>query len=398
MIANNKGNLGFVLPVAGLVAQPYLRQLYEGIAPIRRRMIAFWKMPRGWMQDDRNLSLLSSSSMTWKAVNKIWLAGRMAIDLFVHPGNCAPMAPLGWRKKLERAIYEHDIKALLIIYGGTGTTLLSMLERLDMPIGVLFCGSDTQVGDKFPWYGKKLRRLWQRADRCFFASRFLFEQALRRGLPEEKSRVMYLGTDIPDGVYAGNNHSDTRFICVASLLPVKGHEFLIKAFNLVRRKKRDVHLTVVGGGPLQQRLMDMTGRLGLKDAVEFTGYIDSEQVLGKLTHSDIYVQPSVRATDGQEEAISQSALEAQVIGLPAVVFNSGGLREAVEDGSTGIVVPERDIESMADAMLKLAEDKSLRNQMSQAARERIRLNFDAKKQNAAWREEIENLMNCRERI
>lgn len=385
--------LGIVVPVDGQIHQQYLSQLYDGLEPIPREKIAFWLQPNGWMTQNADLVLLSSASLWWRIVNRCCREGRRFSKTFVDRDKCVPTPPIGWRKRFKACIRDYNIRALLIIYGGMGVAILPELQTQRIPVAVNFGGSDAQMGDHNRWYAKRIKELWQHADMCIFTSNYLKSQACQRGCPVGKSRVIYRGCALPRQLPVRRNGSDIRFVSVANLLPVKGHEYLLKAFMHVKTRMRNAQLSLVGSGPLKGKLQQLVKEFGLSDSVEFTGTLRWCRVQSILEGSDVYVQPSVRTQDGREEGLPNATVEAQALGLPAIVFRSGGLVEAVEDGQTGLVVPERDVKALAEAMVLLSEDLDLRHRMSKAAYHRAKERFDANKQNAIWRQTVEDLMS-----
>jgi glycosyltransferase involved in cell wall biosynthesis len=302
-----------------------------------------------------------------------------------------PTLPIEWRKRFRDCIKRNAFDVLVVVYGGTGVALLPEIENLKIPIAVSFCGSDAQMSDNNKWYADQLKRLWNRADKCIFVCEFLKEQACRRGCPVEKSSVIYSGKRIcrkPAGVA---DKCNVRFICAASMLPVKGYKYLIEAFSYVRKKTGNSELLLIGDGPLRADLELLAEELDVKDSVRFLGTLAWEQVQDEMQGSDIYVQASVKASDGGEEGLPMAVLEAQACGLPAIVFRSGGLCEIIDNGENGFLIPERDTKAFGEAMIALAQDADLRRRMSEVAQQKILDRFDQEKSDRTWREMLYEL-------
>jgi glycosyltransferase involved in cell wall biosynthesis len=147
---------------------------------------------------------------------------------------------------------------------------------------------------------------------------------------------------------------------IARLEPVKGVEYLIRAANLLKDRVPGLRLVVIGGGTLQGRLHNLTVALGIKERVIFTGFrADADALLSAL---DIYVQPSLN------EAMGRAPLEAQALGLPAVVSAVCGLPDIIKEGETGFAVKTADPEALAAAIEKLALSAQLRARLGAAAK------------------------------
>jgi glycosyltransferase involved in cell wall biosynthesis len=129
----------------------------------------------------------------------------------------------------------------------------------------------------------------------------------------------------------------------------------------------EARFVVVGQGPMENVLKRRAAELGLDGHVVFTGY--REDALRIANTFDLFVLASI------QEGLSIALIEAMALGKSAVVTSVGGLPEVVEDGFQGIVVPPRDPDSLADAIVRMLRDDQLRNSFGLAARERAR-DFD----------------------
>lgn len=149
---------------------------------------------------------------------------------------------------------------------------------------------------------------------------------------------------------------------VARLEPVKGVEYLIRAAALLSRSMpaRRLKYLIIGGGELEQGLLKLAGRLGVRDRVIFTGFRPDAAAL--MAALDIYVQPSLN------EAMGRAPLEAQALGLPVVVSRVCGLPDVIKEGETGLAVKPGDPEALAAALERLILSDKLRARMGAAAK------------------------------
>lgn len=133
-----------------------------------------------------------------------------------------------------------------------------------------------------------------------------------------------------------------------SLVDHKDHDNLLKAFALVRAHFPEARLCIAGDGPLRSGLELLRGKLGLDDSVAFLGY--REDAPGISRCADVYVSSS------WSEGLGTSILEALAAGTPVVATEAGGAAEMVIPGRTGCLVPSRNVEELAGAIIR-----SLRN-------------------------------------
>lgn len=160
----------------------------------------------------------------------------------------------------------------------------------------------------------------------------------------------------------------TAALAVSNFYPYKGHEYLVEAMPGVVGARPDVLFLLVGrDSGTMERTRDRVRELGLEGRVRFLG--NRTDVPDLLRASDLFVHPSL------EEGFSNAILEAMGGGLPVVACDVGGNPEAVLDGVTGLLVPPRDPESLAAAVLDLLADGEKRRRMGEEGRRRAGTEF-----------------------
>ena len=148
---------------------------------------------------------------------------------------------------------------------------------------------------------------------------------------------------------------------VKTLAPKYGIDTLIRAFAIVAEEKssQNLKLVIAGDGPQRTELEQLAAELGVADKCEFLGKISHDKVPAVLHSFDIYAALS------ESESFGVAVLEASACGLPVVVSDAGGLPEVVENNKTGIVVPRRNPEAAAKAILSLINSPLMRTQLGQ---------------------------------
>jgi len=153
-----------------------------------------------------------------------------------------------------------------------------------------------------------------------------------------------------------------RLAIVGRLIPIKGHDVLLRAFAAARVRVPALTLEIAGDGPLEPELRSTVTRLGLDDAVSFLGRVSP--VAPVFERARIVVVPSFG------EGFGLVALEAMERGRPVVASAVGGLPEIVDDGRTGLLVPSGDADALAHAVVELASDPGRAEAMGAAGRAR----------------------------
>ena len=168
-------------------------------------------------------------------------------------------------------------------------------------------------------------------------------------------------------------------ICVASLEEYKGHRYLLDALARLRAAGVDARCLLVGDGELRTMLECRRDQLGLRRHVTFCGPQPADHVRELLDRADAAVLPSVVTSTGKMEGIPVALMEAMAVGLPVVATNISGVGELIKDGHTGLLVPQRDPPALAEAIARLARNPELRQTLVARGRERVRHDFDLRR-------------------
>ena len=155
---------------------------------------------------------------------------------------------------------------------------------------------------------------------------------------------------------------------LATLRDWKGHDDLLDAWVIARERVPGWQILVIGDGPRREHLTRRVAAMGLEGEVRFTG--NQDDVPAWFACAQIATLPSYG-----DEGVPQSLMQAAACGLPAVSTPIGAIAEAVIDGTTGILVPPRDVDALAGALGRLMKDEALRKRMGHAAHEYAQANF-----------------------
>ncbi len=168
---------------------------------------------------------------------------------------------------------------------------------------------------------------------------------------------------------------DFIVLVICHLVARKGVDDVIRAIAKIEDK--NVKLLVAGDGPEKENLKNLVKELNLEERVKIAGRVPEVESYYKI--SKIFVLASYYDSTGDIEGLGIVLLEAQLRSVPVIGTNSGGIPEAFQDGVTGFVVPERDVEQIKEKILLLKNDQNLYQKMSQAAREYALREFNWKK-------------------
>jgi glycosyltransferase involved in cell wall biosynthesis len=178
-----------------------------------------------------------------------------------------------------------------------------------------------------------------------------------------RSSVVYNGLDSPPAQPLPEG--PPVVVSLGRVVRDKGFDVLVDAFAIVRAARPDARLVIAGDGAEHVEIEAQARRLGLDGAVELPGWVDPDDVPALLARASVVVVPS-----RWREAFGLVALQAALAARPVVGTRVGGLVEIVEDGSTGILVPNEDAGGMSAAILALLDDPERARAIGDHARER----------------------------
>jgi glycosyltransferase involved in cell wall biosynthesis len=159
------------------------------------------------------------------------------------------------------------------------------------------------------------------------------------------------------------------------LVEKKRPDLLIRAFHIVLATHPDLHLTIVGDGPMRSICENLITSTGVERSVQLVGSATPDEIRGYLADAFLFAQHSVVAGDGDSEGTPVAILEASAAGLPVVATRHAGIPDVVLDGETGLLVDEHDIDGMARAISALADDRVRARAMGSRGRARIATQF-----------------------
>ncbi len=162
---------------------------------------------------------------------------------------------------------------------------------------------------------------------------------------------------------------------IKTLRPIYDIPLLLQAFGLVCRKTEGERpmLQIYGDGPLLPKLKAMTAELSISENVNFMGRVANEDIPKVLAEMDVFVNSS------KQESFGVNVLEAMACGVPVVATDCVGPKEIIENGKSGIILKDRNPETMADALMQIITDKNLKAKFIKEGRQRVEEKYDWRK-------------------
>ncbi len=357
-----KATLAVLTPQTGLASETFIRRHAVDLLPGRTAVIAgtremptgqYWTVPRPaiYLDEERR-----------RLINRLAfrLSGKLSPD-----------------NRITAGFIQHvQDKVVLGEYLDWSWEFLpSVHQRLGIPFYAHAHGYDVSIKLREPQWRRQYKDLAGVAG-IVLVSDYARKLLMEIGVPAEKLHVIPCGVEIPSVAASPSDDETLRCIAVGRLVGKKAPVLLLAAFRRAAERDPRLHLDLVGAGPHYSAVYQYRQEAGLTDRVTLHGALPHNEVLALFARSHLFLQHSVIDPEtGDTEGLPVSILEAGAHGLPVVTTRHVGIPEAVLDGKTGLLVEEYDTAAMAEAILRLAREANLRQDLGEAARERIREKF-----------------------
>lgn len=237
--------------------------------------------------------------------------------------------------------------------------------------------------EKTPNLRRLLRKIYADARRIIAISRFTRDRLVEFGVSGEKIDVVFPGasTQMLNAKVTGEDVKALRreyglgkariILAVGRVIERKGFLTLVLAMPAILENNPRTKLVIVGRGPDLAHIQDMVKHLNATDHVVFIPPVAEDTLAILYALCDVFALPTGTAPGGQVEGFGLVFVEAQAFGKPVVAGRSGGVKDAVIDGVTGLLVEPEDHEQLADAITRVLDDKGLAKRLGDAGRERV---------------------------
>ncbi|MGB7582288.1 MAG: glycosyltransferase family 4 protein [Sedimentisphaerales bacterium] len=265
----------------------------------------------------------------------------------------------------QRLLKENRYDLVHAFFGlPTGWLCYRTANRL--PYIISLRGSDVPGGHarlqlEYKLLGPLLKRIWQKAAALVACSDGLKNRSLRF-LPSANIDIIPNGIDLDKFHPVANKElsGELKLLTVGRLSVTKRFEMLVEAVEILNKQGKNVRLTISGGGGLLDELKNIVEQKKLTNVINLTGRIETEKM------PDVYRQHDMFVSASMQEGMSNAMLEAMASGLPIITTKCEGVEELISDN--GIVVGTDSAESLAEAIIKLADNRQQYKMMCAAAR------------------------------
>jgi phosphatidylinositol alpha-1,6-mannosyltransferase len=272
------------------------------------------------------------------------------------------------------------LRPLVIVASGARAVWLGALVSRRHRVPLMAIGHGSEFGES-GWESRLTRWSFEQAAVVVCVSRYTEGLMTGAAIRPRRAAVVPNGADdsrfgiLPPGETDSFRRNvglngDRVLLSVGNVTARKGQETVIRALPRVLEQIPNARYVMVGLPTEQAALSALATSLGVAHRVAFAGAVDHDSLVRYLNACDLFVMTSRRTADGDVEGYGIAVVEAALCGKPAVVSAGSGLSEAIEDGQTGIAVPEGDAGATAAAIVSLLVDDARRRAMGERARAR----------------------------
>lgn len=271
-------------------------------------------------------------------------------------------------------------------FGPVGWVVRDVARRVDSALVVSFYGLDVDYAPTVDHrWRARYRELFSAADRVLCLGPDMAGRLEGRGCPSRKLRIHHLGIDtdaIPYAPHPWTPDRPMRCLVAASFREKKGIPDAIEALGRVAATTR-VELTIVGDADEEPRSQAEKTRIhtaieanpGVR--VTLLGYRPHSEVLRLARNHDVFLAPSRTASDGDREGTPMTILEMMAAGLPVVSTTHADIPELIEDGRTGLLAREGNLDDLVDRIRWLVDHPEDRLPMATTARSHVEQRFSS---------------------
>ena len=286
-------------------------------------------------------------------------------------------------RALTEILGRENAQLLHIFFGHIAVHLLPLIGGWPKPSVVSFHGADVLVDMEKPAYRKATEQMLDVATRVFVRSASLKRAVIELGCDEKKIDIVRTGIPMAEFPFRERSfpeNDEWRFLQASRLVQKKGLATTLHAFTDFLQHYPRATLTFAGEGPMLGELKELTRRLKIDNRVALPGFLSPGKLREVYYASHIFLHPSETGSDGNQEGIPNSMLEAMATGLPVFATDHGGIPEAIENGMSGILVPERDHEALSRTLIESAKDRHLLARLARNGANVVAEKFDQQNQ------------------
>lgn len=236
--------------------------------------------------------------------------------------------------------------------------------------------------------------LFQAGDYFLTNCEFFRQRVINLGADPARTQVHFSGLDCKKFPFQSRQAEPTiQITTIGRLVEKKGIEYAIRAVAQQIQHYPHLKYQIIGDGPLKEHLQRLIYDLGAEQSIALLGWKNEQEIIEILKQSHLFIAPSVTAADGNQDAPINVLKEAMAMGLAVISTHHGGIPELVQDGVSGFLVPERDVDALASKLEQLIQNPQWWGKMGKAGRAYVEQHYDLQQLNQRLVQLYKQLVN-----
>jgi colanic acid/amylovoran biosynthesis glycosyltransferase len=358
----------------------------------------YYRLTENWIHTQvRHLTRYRPLVLTWRTENlqDDWTPELYALlerPRWESLANRALRRVLGYYPSFCRAIRRSRGRAIHAHFGRYGYLALPLAQATKLPLITTFYGFDLSwLPKQNPIWRQRYRELFEQGACFLVEGHHMARQLQDLGCPQSKITVQHLGIELDRFPFQPRHLAEGEPLCIlvaARFTEKKGIVYAIEGVARVVQMGVDARLTIIGDAGrseesqvVKQQILTTIEGAGLASRVDLRGMQPHNELKEAYYTHHIFLQPSVQASDGNNEGGAPLTLiEASATGMPIVATYHCDIPEVVQDGTTGLLAPERDSSALVHHLLSFATNAHQIQRMGEAGRQHIVAEYDAQRQ------------------
>jgi colanic acid/amylovoran biosynthesis glycosyltransferase len=264
--------------------------------------------------------------------------------------------------KTFRTLEHYGVKLLHAHFGYTGCQVLTIKRKTKLPLITTFYGVDISAFANEIRWKNEYEMLFIEGDRFFVEGPYMRRRLIELGCPQEKIDIQRIGLQIDKYPYRPRlpkaRNKAVRVLFCGRLQEKKGLLYAIEAVHHVYKRLGNLEFIVIGDGELRSDVEKKIDQYTMGDYTSLLGFQSHESMIGEMDSADIFIHPSVTASNGDSEGGAPTTiLEAQACGLPVLSTTHADIPNVVLPGESALLVQERDVEALSNKLFSLVKEQ-----------------------------------------
>jgi len=263
--------------------------------------------------------------------------------------------------KTFKTIKQYDVRVLHAHFGYTGSEVMSVKRKTNLPLVTTFYGEDVSAMANSEKWQLVYAQLFAEGDLFLVEGPNMKKRLFEIGCPPEKAniqRIALLMDRYPFRKRLPKTRAQSvRILFCGSFREKKGLIYALDAVRLAHERFSNIEFRIIGDGELRPQVEQTIDRYHMRSYTVPLGFQSHQRMIEEMDAADIFIHPSVTATNGDSEGGAPTTiLEAQACGLPVLSTTHADIPNVVAPGESALLAPERDAETLSDHLCSLLSE------------------------------------------